>query len=332
MYNAQHMGRRHWMGMVSIALGLAGTLTGAQAQAPWPTKPIRLVVGGPAGGNADSLARLLAEGLQQQLGKPVIVESKPGAAGALAVSDLMSSGKDGHTFMVIQGGIVSETPLAYKVHFKPFQDIKPLAQLSRTGLVLVANKDVPVSNLQQLAAYAKTQKDGMDFASYATGMRGHTTGMVMGQLMGVTMKHVGYKGSPPALTDLMGGHVPLMVDGLTTALPLIKAGKIKALAVNYPTRISELPDVPTFKEQGFAPLAESGWFAVWSRPDAPAEAQQKVRDIAIQFFQQAAVQKKVREMGMEMPTTATSDALMEDLQQASQRQAAMLKSINFQPE
>ena len=123
MYNAQHMGRRHWMGMVSIALGLAGTLTGVQAQAPWPTKPIRLVVGGPAGGNADSLARLLAEGLQQQLGKPVIVESKPGAAGALAVSDLMSSGKDGHTFMVIQGGIVSETPLAYKVHFKPFLDL-----------------------------------------------------------------------------------------------------------------------------------------------------------------------------------------------------------------
>lgn len=332
MHNAQHMGRRHWMGMVCTALGLAGTLTAAQAQTPWPSKPIRLVVGGPAGGNADSLARLLAEGLQQQLGKPVIVESKPGAAGALAVSDLMSSGKDGHTFMVIQGGIVSETPLAYKVHFKPFQDIKPLAQLSRTGLVLVANKEVPANNLQQLAAYAKTQKEGMDFASYATGMRGHTTGMLMGQLMGVSMKHVGYKGSPPALTDLMGGHVPLMVDGLTTALPLIKAGKIKALAVNYPTRISELPDVPTFKEQGFAQLAESGWFGVWSRPDAPAEAQQKVRDIALQFFQQPAVQKKVREMGMEPPTAATSDALMADLQQASQRQAALLKAINYQPE
>lgn len=332
MQKAQHKVRRNWMGMVCLGLGLASTAWGVQAQAPWPSKPIRLVVGGPAGGNADALARLLAEGLQQQLGKPVIVESKPGAAGSLAVNDLLNTGKDGHTFMVIQGGIVSETPLAYKVNFQPFKDLKPLAQLSRTGLVLVANKEVPANNLQQLAAYAKTQPDGLDFATYAAGMRGHTSGMLMGQLMGVKMKHVGYKGSPPALTDLMGGHIPLMVDGLTTALPLIKSGKIKALAVNYPTRISELPDVPTFKEQGFAQLAESSWFGVWSRPDAPADAQLKVRDIALQFFQQPAVQKKVREMGMEPPTAATSDALMTDLQQASQRQAALLKSIHYQPE
>ncbi len=229
----------------------------ASAQASWTNKPIRLVVGGPAGGNADALARLLAEGLHQKLGKPVIVESKPGAAGVLAVNDLNSNGKDGSTFLVIQGGIVSETPLAYKVHYQPFKDLKPLAQLSRNGLVLVANKDLPVNNLQQLAEYGKAQKDGVLFASYAPGMRGHTSGILLGQQMGMVMKHVGYKGSPPALTDLMGGHVPLMVDGLTTSLPLIKAGKIKAIAVNYPTRIAEIPDVPTFKELGYPPLGRN---------------------------------------------------------------------------
>lgn len=159
----------------SLSLSAAAMPLTAHAQpTAWPAKTIRLVVGGPAGGNADSLARLLADGMQKQLGKPVIVESKPGAAGVLAVNDLLANGKDAHTFLLIQGGIVSETPLAYKVSYQPFKDLKPLAQLSRNGLVLIANKDFPASNLQQLADYGKKQADGLDFASYATGMRGHT--------------------------------------------------------------------------------------------------------------------------------------------------------------
>ncbi|MEG0201898.1 MAG: tripartite tricarboxylate transporter substrate-binding protein, partial [Comamonas sp.] len=151
------------LGMAVLGTALS---TQVQAQADWPSKPLRLVVGAPAGGSADSLARLLAEGLQQDLGKTVIVESKPGAGGVLAVNDLMANGKDGHTLLVIQGGIVAETPLAYKVNYQPFKDLKPLAQISRTGLILVANKELPVSNLQQLISYTKTQKGGLDFASY----------------------------------------------------------------------------------------------------------------------------------------------------------------------
>ncbi len=307
-------------------------LTANAQQALWPVKPLRLVVGGPAGGNADSLARLLADGMQKQLGKPVIVESKPGAAGVLAVNDLLTNGKDAHTFLLIQGGIVSETPLAYKVSYQPFKDLKPLAQLSRNGLVLIANKDFPASNLQQLADYGKKQSDGLDFASYATGMRGHTSGMLLGQLLNIKMKHLGYKGSPPALSDLMGGHVPLMMDGLTTALPLIKAGKVKPLAVNYPTRMVQLPDVPTFKELGYPQLSEVSWFGVWSRPDIPADVQARVREIALQYFKQPQVEARLRDMGMEPGTDATPEALMSELQKAFQRQQALLKSIDYQPQ
>lgn len=307
-------------------------LTANAQQAPWPVKPIRLVVGGPAGGNADSLARLLADGMQKQLGKPVIVESKPGAAGVLAVNDLLANGKDAHTFLLIQGGIVSETPLAYKVSYQPFKDLKPLAQLSRNGLVLIANKDFPASNLQQLADYGKKQSDGLDFASYATGMRGHTSGMLLGQLLNIKMKHLGYKGSPPALSDLMGGHVPLMMDGLTTALPLIKAGKVKPLAVNYPARMVQLPDVPTFKELGYPQLSEVSWFGVWSRPDIPADVQARVREIALQYFKQPQIEARLRDMGMEPGTDANPEALMSELQKAFQRQQALLKSIDYQPQ
>ena len=307
-------------------------LTANAQQALWPVKPLRLVVGGPAGGNADSLARLLADGMQKQLGKPVIVESKPGAAGVLAVNDLLANGKDAHTFLLIQGGIVSETPLAYKVSYQPFKDLKPLAQLSRNGLVLIANKDFPANNLQQLADYGKKQSDGLDFASYATGMRGHTSGMLLGQLLNIKMKHLGYKGSPPALSDLMGGHVPLMMDGLTTALPLIKAGKVKPLAVNYPARMVQLPDVPTFKELGYPQLSEVSWFGVWSRPDIPADVQARVREIALQYFKQPQVEARLRDMGMEPGTDATPEALMSELQKAYQRQQALLKSIDYQPQ
>lgn len=316
----------------AMALGLLAAASAAHAQSDWPNKPLRLVVGAPAGGSADSLARLLAEGLQQELRKPVIVETKPGAGGVLAVSDLKANGKDGYTFLVIQGGIVAETPLAYKVNYQPFTDLRPLAQLSRSGLVLVANKDLPVSNLQQLIDYTKAQKGGLDFASYATGMKGHTSGILLAQQAHIELKHVGYKGSPPALTDLMGGHVPLMFDGLTTSLPLIKSGKIKPIAVNYPTRIAELPNTPTFKELGYPQLAQSGWFGVWARPDAPVAVQQKVRDITLAYFRKPEVLKRVREMGMDAPLASTSDELMKDLKQASQQQAAVLKSINYKPE
>lgn len=322
-----------WRGYaLAIGVGVAGGIPMAQAQEAWPSKPIRLVVAGPAGGSADALARLLAEGLQKTLSKPVIVENKPGAAGALAISDLQSNGKDGHTLLVIQGGVVSEAPLAYKVHYNPFADLKPLAQISRTGLVLVANKDVPVSNLKQLVDYGKLQKDGLVFASYAAGLKGHTSGMLLGQLTHVQMRHVGYKGSPPALNDLMGGHVPLMFDGVTTSLPLIKAGKIKAIALNYPTRIAGLPDVPTFKELGYPQLAEAGWFAVWSRPDVAPAVQQKIREATLAYFKQPAVQNRVKDMGMEQGGGATSEELMADLKQAYQQQSALLKSINYQPE
>lgn len=317
---------------MSIALCALAAGYNAQAQDAWPNKPIRLVVAGPAGGSADALARLLATGLHQQLGQPVIVESKAGASGALAIQDLKAKGKDGYTFLVIQEGALSEAPLAYKVSYDPYKDLKPLAQLSRTGVVLVANNDLPASNLAELVRYGKAQKDGLDFASYASGLKGHTSGMLFGQLAKVQLRHVGYKGSPPALVDLMGGHVPLMFDGVTTSLPLIKSGKIKALAVAYPTRIAELPDVPTFTELGYPQLSKPGWFAVWSHPDAPAAIQQKVRAATLEHLKGAAAAGQIRSMGMEPGQALSSEEMVADVKDSAKKQAALLKSINYQPE
>ncbi|EYS84865.1 ABC transporter substrate-binding protein [Cupriavidus sp. SK-4] len=336
MNQAQLLARRR--ASLSCMLGLALSValpaalpSTAYAQA-WPTKVVRIVVGGPAGGTADILGRMLAEGLTQSLGKPVIVEQKPGGAGAIAVNTLLSAPHDGHTLLLIQGGIVSETPLALKVSFDPFKDLKPVAQVARTGLVLVGNPKLPAKNFSELLAYIKSKPGQIDYASYAAGMRGQTIGVQFNRLAGVDMKHVGYKGSPPALQDVMGGHVPLMFDGLATSLPLIKSGKLKAYAVAYPKRIPALPDVSTFAEVGYPAMTEPGWMGVWLPPDVPAAVQEKIRNATLAIVQQPGYRERVEAMGMDAGQPLSSEALSRDARAAHERQAELLRSIHFVPE
>lgn len=318
--------------LMAAALSAMVPASAATADNTWPNKPIRLLVAGTPGGTADVLARVLAEGLHQNLGQPVIVESKPGASGGIAIRELMRNGKDGYTFLVIQSGVVSEMPLAFKVDYKPFDDMKPLAKLSHTGLVLIANKDLSLNNLHDVVKYGQAQKDGVNFASYATGLRGHTSGILLGQLTGMDMHYIGYKGSPQALTDLIGGQFPLMFDGITTSLPLIKSGKITPIAVSYPTRIDELPDIPTFKELGYPQLSKAGWFAVWAQPDVPDVIQQKLRDATLAYLKQSNAQSRIKGLGMELGDDMTSEQLTADLREAYQEQEALLKSINYKAE
>ena len=328
---ASALRRKSGLAVMAVAASLALPAQ-AEQTADWPTRPIRLIVTGPAGGTADTLARLLAEGMTQELKQPVIVESKPGASGAIGIQDLKSHGKSGYTFLVIQDGALSEAPQAQKVSFDPIKDLTPLAQLTRTGLVMVANKDLPFQTLPEFISYARQQRDGVDFASYATGLKGHTSGMLLGQLAKINMRHVGYKGSPPALVDLMGGHVPVMFDGVTTSLPLIRSGKIRALAVVYPSRLQTLPEVPTFSELGYPQLSKPGWFAVWSHPQTPAAIQQKLRDVALAHFRKEAVLKQLASLGMEPGQPLSTAEMTTDLQEASRKQAALLKSLGYKPE
>lgn len=328
---ASALRRKSGLAVMAVAASLALPAQ-AEQTADWPTRPIRLIVTGPAGGTADTLARLLAEGMTQELKQPVIVESKPGASGAIGIQDLKSHGKSGYTFLVIQDGALSEAPQAQKVSFDPFKDLTPLAQLTRTGLVMVATKELPFQTLPEFISYARQQRDGVDFASYATGLKGHTSGMLLGQLAKINMRHVGYKGSPPALVDLMGGHVPVMFDGVTTSLPLIHSGKIRALAVVYPSRLQTLPEVPTFSELGYPQLSKPGWFAVWSHPQTPAAIQQKLRDVALAHFRKEAVLKQLASLGMEPGQPLSTAEMTTDLQEASRKQAALLKSLGYKPE
>jgi tripartite-type tricarboxylate transporter receptor subunit TctC len=303
----------------------------ARAQS-FPTKPLRVVVAGPAGANADIVARLVTEPLAKELGQTAIVEPKPGAAGAIAVNDLLQSPHDGHTLLVGVNALVSEIPHIVKLKIDMAQSITPLAELARGGLVLVANPSFPAKNLAELITYVKANPGKVNVASYSAGTLSHVLGLLLNQAAGIDLMHVGYKGSTPALADVMGNHVPLMFDGIPTALPLIKSGKIKAFAVSTPKRSPVLPDVPTFTELGYPKLEALAWMGLWCTPDVPAPVQARIREATLKVLTQPAVRERLLELGFDVGAPRSTAEMVAGLNADSQRVGAMLQSIGFKPE
>ncbi|MEY2683313.1 MAG: putative extra-cytoplasmic solute receptor [Pseudomonadota bacterium] len=314
-----------------LASAIAMVCATAAAQT-FPDKPLKIVVGAPAGGSADVIARSLGEGLSQLLGQPVVVDNKPGAAGLIGTQELLKAPRDGHTLMVAVNGLVSEIPHVMKLPFDPMKELKPVAELARTGLVFVAGPQVPASDVKGAVAHIKANPGKISYASYSTGSMSHTLGLEFNKLMGTDMVHVGYRGSPPALLDVMAGTTPFMFDGPATSIPLVKGGKVKALATTAPQRMGVLPDVPTFAELGYKDLTEVVWMGLWTTPDVPAANQAKVRDAVLKVLQTPKVREQFAGLGLEMGTAATPDDLSRSLKAASDKQAALLKAIGFKPE
>jgi tripartite-type tricarboxylate transporter receptor subunit TctC len=323
--------RRTATWLAGAALGLALTPMAALAQA-WPTKPVRIVIGAPAGGTADILARTLAEGLQKEWGQPVIVDAKPGGAGTIGVNELMSAPADGHTLYVAVNATVTEIPHVIKVRYDPFNDIKPLVDLGGSGLLLVANPSLPAKNVAELVSYVKANAGKVSYASYSAGTISHTMGLELNKAAGIDMTHVPYKGSPPALQDVMGGHVPLMFDGPATSIPMIKGGKLKALAVSGPKRNPALPDVPTFAEQGFATIDDQATMLLWSKPDLPAAVQARIRETALKVMAQPAAKARLLDFGFDQGSGATPEELTQTLREAYDKQGATLRALGVKPQ
>jgi tripartite-type tricarboxylate transporter receptor subunit TctC len=322
--------RRAALGTVACAALLAAAPS-AFAQA-WPTKPVRILIAAPAGGTSDIVARLLAEGLQKEFGQPVVVEPKPGAAGLIAMQDFLGQPADGHTMLVGPNALVTEIPHVIKVRFDPFKDVRPVADLARSGLVFVGGLALPAKSLSDVVAYAKANPGRLSYASYSAGTISHTMGLELNKAAGIDLNHVPYKGSPPALQDVMGGHVPLMFDGPATSIPMVKAGKLKALAVSGPKRNPALPEVPTFAEQGFPMLDDVAWMGLWIKPDVPVDVQAKVRQAALKVMSQPAVQARLADLGNDVGSGATPEELAKSLRAASDKQGATLRALGVKPQ
>ena len=324
--------RRATLGAIAAA-ALFAAAPASFAQAPaWPNKPVRIVIGAPAGGTTDVVARLLADGLQKEWGQPVIVEAKPGAAGMIAMQDFLSQPSDGNTMLVAINALVTEIPHVIKVRFDPFKDVKPVADLARSGLVFVGNASLPAKNVPEVVAYVKANPGKVSYASYSAGTISHTMGLELNKAAGIDLNHVPYKGSPPALQDVAGGHVALMFDGPATSIPMIKGGKIKAFAVSGAKRNPALPDVPTFAEQGYPMLDEVAWMGLWIKPGVPDDIQAKIRQATLKVMSQPAVQARLADMGSDAGSGATPDELAKSLREASDKQGATLRALGIKPQ
>lgn len=311
------------------ALACAAAPVVSLGAANHPHRPVRIVVGGPAGGTSDLLARALAELLGSRLGQPVLVDNRPGASGLLGMQELLNAPRDGNTWMVGVSGLAAEVPHVVHMPFDPLVVLRPLVDMGRTGLLLVGAATLPPRDLPALMAHLRSRVDKFSFASYSAGSVSHTLGLAFNRLADADMAHVSYRGSPPALVDVAGGNVTVMFDGPAGALPLIRAGKLRAYATTAPKRLAALPDVPTCAELGFESLTEVPWVALWTTPDTPAAVQDRMREASLPLVMSASMRERMLALGMEPGSGATPAEMMQSLRLASDRQAARLRAIGF---
>ena len=295
----------------------------------WPNKPVRIVIAGPAGGSADAVARALSDQLSRLSKHPFIVDPKPGAGGVIAVNDLLQAPVDPYTLLVGVSSLVSEIPHIVKMRQDTRKAIVPLADLARGGIVLVAAPGVAAKNLAEVIQLSKSSQGGLSYASYSPGTMSHVAGLLLAQATGAKLEHVAYKDSTAGLNDVMGGHTPLMFDGLATSLPFIRSGKIKAIAITSPQRSPLLPDVPTFQESGLPQLTYTGWMGLWANSALPADKQQMIQRLVQQAMDTPEFKNAMNQNGFEPGSRRSTQALHTELLADYERVGKVLKGADI---
>jgi tripartite-type tricarboxylate transporter receptor subunit TctC len=258
--------------MLSRALPIVlAVAAGATARADeFPTHTVVIVSPYQAGGTSDIIARILAQKLSERWGKSVIVDNRPGANGVIGVTAVTHATPDGHMLLAVASSALTINPLFYaKLPYDVDRDLAPVTRIGTVANVLVVNPSVPAANVQALIELAKARPGQLSYASQGTGSNGHVTGELFKQLANIDILHIPYKGCAPAVQDLLGGQVQLMFDNLPSVLPLIRSGKLRALAVTTSERNPLLPDTPTVAESGLAGFDTSAWFALFAPKATP---------------------------------------------------------------
>ena len=275
---------------------LVGSI-GAHAQS-FPTKPIRLVVGFPPGGGIDFTARLIAQGLGEGLGQPVVVENKPGAAGVIAATEVARAAPDGYTLILTNIGPFALAPsMMAKPPYDPVKDFTAIGQIVSTYFVAAIPVTLPANNMAEFIAWARANDGKVNFASGGNASITHLNGELVNMVAGLKMTHVPYKGSAPAVTDLIGGQTHLLIDVGAVLTPQVKAGKLKAIAVTSTTRDPQLPDVPTMKEAGFVQLETAGWQGLMGPAGMPKDVVAKLAAELNRVLARPDIQKKFVDAG-----------------------------------
>ncbi|ETF03381.1 MFS transporter [Advenella kashmirensis W13003] len=258
--------------LVSAVMALLFVLPMAPALAAYPEKPIRIIVGFPAGQATDIVARLAAKTLESALKQSVFVENKPGASGIIGAMDVVRAAPDGYTLLVTSSGPLAINPSLYtNLAYDPLRDIAPVTELSEVPLFLAVNAKLPMKTASEFVDYVKANPGKLNYGSAGSGVTSHLAMELLKHGQGLDIRHVPYKGSPPAVADLIGGHVQAMVDTGPALLPVARRGDIRILATLNDKRNAAVPEVPTAKEAGIGELATPAWVGLGAPKGTPPE-------------------------------------------------------------
>jgi tripartite-type tricarboxylate transporter receptor subunit TctC len=287
--------------LLSAACVLLTVLTGAAQAETYPSRPITMVVPFAAGGPTDTLARIIAERMRQSLGQTVIVENTTGAAGSIAVGRVTRSAPDGYTLSighwsthVVNGAIY---PLAYDL----LKDLDPVALLPSNPQLIVATNGVPAKDLKELVAWVKANQSKVSAGTAGAGSASHVGGLYFEKFTDTHLTFVPYRGTGPAMLDLMAGQINLMLDQSSNSLPQVREGKIRAFAVTANKRLASAPDIPTVDEAGLPGFYISVWHGLWVPHGTPKDVIEKLTAAAQEALADPAVQKRLAELGQEIP-------------------------------
>jgi tripartite-type tricarboxylate transporter receptor subunit TctC len=289
---------------------LVSALAAAQ---PYPSKPVRMIVPLAAGGTGDTLARVVSEEMGKLLRQPFVVENRPGSGGVIGTEAVARSAPDGYTLLSASPSHLIHPALRPKVGYDPIKDFEPITVIANTHQLVVAHPSVPAASIAELIAYAKRNPGKLNYGSAGSGSATHLNMELFKTMTGVFIVHIPYRGSTQARQDLVAGEVQLAVDGLLPTLPLIKAGKLKALALTSSRRSAIAPEIPTMAEAGVTGYASDTWYGIVAPAGTPKEIVASLHDAAVKAMRVPSVRERLTQQGAELVgnTPAEFRALME---------------------
>lgn len=312
---------------------LLGLLVSVPAAAQdWPSRTIRVVVPYPAGYPADIMGRLAAQKLQQKLGVAVIVENRTGASGTIGAEFVRHAAPDGYTLVAAPSLFVLARQVVKAAPYDPVTDFTPIARYGEGPLLVLANPSaVQGKTIAEALPEIRAKPNDFRFGLSSLGAANHLAVLEFNRLTGLDLQIIPYRGSAPALTDLLGGRVQLMIDPIIAALPFVQAGKLRALAVTSTQRSSAIPDLPTAAESGLPGLEISSWYGLWGPKDLPKEIVARLNAALSEAMREPAVVERLTTLGFE-PVVGTPDEFARFIQADVERSSALLRAVNYQPQ
>jgi tripartite-type tricarboxylate transporter receptor subunit TctC len=324
------MNFKTWTLACTVGLSMLGWTVGADAQS-YPNKPVKLVVGYAAGGAVDIIARTVGQSMSGSMGQPVVIENKPGAGTNIAVKSVIAAEPDGYTLMMAANALAANMSLYQPQPFDAEKDLVAVSLVGRVPVVIAANPAVPYGNVKQLIESAKGKPNSISYGSPGNGSTPHMAIELFARAAGIDLQHIPYKGGSPAITDTIGGQLPLVAVNALEALPHVRSGKLKLIAVLSAQRSANYPDIPTIAESGFPGFEASVWYGIVAPAATPKPVVQKLHDEVQKALGTKEVKERMSAVGGEV-APGSADMFTQLIKSEAQRYTRLVREANIKPD